>query len=218
MMHHAVLIALLLFSIPSVCAQSALSTYGNTQLDQLLSDRPDMKDVLPIDDVIVRWVVRRFDSGPNGERVRWDSREPFSGREAENQSGAHTYIRITNSADVTGSDKWFLLVFELNNIPRHFTLNKLLRDARQQRVTREIFVRACVGHEFEALVRTARFFRRHPIPGATVQNAPIYLRSSHYAESFSFQSHLNFLDSLDDDAYDPREYFGRYYDRLSGLN
>lgn len=193
-------------------------SFGQRQLAQVLTDRPNMTGVLPDDDVICRWVIRRFNSGPNGERVRWDRQEPMSGRPAENlpaQNHDNALVRITSSADVSGRDKWFMLVFELHNIPHPEAAGEMSRLVREQRIGRLEFALGCVEHEYRAMRKTTRFFSRYPIPDATRKNAPLYIQyTNRRAKHYDFDAYVKHLDTIEEDQYDPREYFGKWYDQL----
>lgn len=72
-----------------------------------------------------------------------------------------------------------------------------------------------VEHEFNAIHKTLRFFSDHPIPEATIDNAPIYMAyTSEYAKVRTFEDFLNKLDLLGEGEYDPRNHFGKLYDQL----
>ena len=218
-MRNGVLLTIALLLVPTVAqGESPHVSFGQRQLSQILADRPSMSGVFPDDDVVYRWVVRRLNSGPNGERVRWDMQEPLSGRPAENQA-AHdrdnALVRLTSSAGVSGRDKWFMLVFELHNIPHPDAVDEMSRLVREQRLERQEFALGCVHHEFRAMQRTLRFFSRYPIPDATPENAPLYLQyTKKRARGSDFQAYVRHLDSLAADEYDPRDYFAQWYDQL----
>ena len=198
----------------SVYAQQVPQTFGDRQLAQLLDDRPDMKGILPADDTICRWVVGRFNSGDFGHRVHWDHHEPLSGREAENQPSQEyspAFIRITDSEGISGRDKWCMLVFEFENLENSPQFEKLYQLASAQQIIRAQFVLKCVQLELKAVQRAKRYFKRNPIIGSTIDNAPHY--SAYITATSELATYIEWLDSREDEAYDPRDYFGEYYDR-----
>lgn len=188
--------------------------FGDRQLAQLLDDRPSMKGILPADDTICRWVVRRFNTGDRGQRVFWDHHEPFSGREAEN-SPAHesvpAFIRISESGKISGHDKWCMLVFEFENLKNSPQFHRLIRLAYAGQIARKRFALECVQLELDAGQRTKRYLKRQPIIGATIDNAPQYFGVINATGDLA--TYVDWLDSRDDCEYDPREYFGKSFDK-----
>ena len=173
-----------------------------------------MKGILPLDDTICRWVVRRFNSGDGGQRVYWDHRDPFSGREAENSPSQNSFpalIRVTSSKNVSGRDKWYMLVFEFENLQNAVAFGILAQRAYAGQISRDRFALDCVQLELDAGRRTQRYFKRYPIVGATIDNAPQYMRL--LAGTNDLKAYTEWLDSRDDNAYDPREYFGKWFDQ-----
>ena len=205
---------ILLVATGNAIAQDVPLSHGDRQLAQLLDDRPSMKGILPADDTICRWVTRRFNTGACGQRVHWDHREPFSGREAENEPSHErvpAFIRITESEKVSGRDKWSMLVFEFENLKNSPLFENLARLAYAKQISRDQFALECVRLELNAGQRAKRYFKRYPIIGATIDNAPQY--SAMIAATGDLTTYVDWLDSRDDDEYDPREYFGKWFDQ-----
>ncbi len=58
------IVIVLLFLAGHVSGQDTQEkSFGERQLAQLLDDRPEMKSILPSDDTICRWVIRKFNTG-----------------------------------------------------------------------------------------------------------------------------------------------------------
>lgn len=57
------------------CARQAVTdvlatkTFGQRQLEQMLDDRPDMRDAIPVSHPVRRWVADAFDGKQFGQRV-----------------------------------------------------------------------------------------------------------------------------------------------------
>jgi hypothetical protein len=91
-------------------------SFGERQLEQLMSDRPDMQGVVPTDHAVYRWVVRSFEKERTGGRIYWVAAQPSSGEKAEHAPsyfGYPAYICITAGLDASPLDKWTMLVFEM---------------------------------------------------------------------------------------------------------
>ena len=200
--------------VSDISAQEAAESFGERQLSQVCDDRPSMKNILPKEDVIFRRVVNRFNEGNRGARVYWDHQNPFSGRDAEfspSSDSVPAFVRITDADEVSGYDKWYMLVFEMENLQNAKEIDSLVRLACEGRISRDAFALRCVELEHRAVKKVRLFFKRYPIVGATRDNAPNY--SKMLTESRDFTAYCRWLDSLPDNEYDPREYFGKYFDR-----
>ncbi len=191
-------------------------TFGAQQLRQLLEDRPSMQGIVRRNEFIYRWVVMQFDADTAHDQIRWDSREPQSGRPAENNSsylGSQAYVRITVDDSISGRDKWLMLVYELHNYKNGAAFHDLWDQAIAGKIDRDTYSLQCVELEFNAMTETQIFFRRHPLPGATAENDPNY--ASYLTGSGSLDDYIKMLESDDPQEYDPRDYFGRGFDTLS---
>ncbi|TWU01011.1 hypothetical protein [Stieleria varia] len=164
--------------LASVSLAQSAST-GERELERIIKDRPAMDGILPRDDVIVRWVVRRLATGSNGETVKWDPTEPDLGmaQHVPSRRNAPAMVRITSSPDMSGQDKWYLLVFELHNLMHPAIAEGFERAARLPNVGQAEFVNALLDYEYERMARTNKFFIRYPIPSATKENAPFYFHA-----------------------------------------
>jgi hypothetical protein len=208
-------ITIIAFGARGILARECPNTFGDQQLIQILNDRPSMKGIICADDFVCRWVVKQFNARSLLDRIYWDPREPHSDRPAEHRSAylvSPAYVRVTSAETISGRDKWLLLVFELHNIQNEKLFNDLDRKAVVGKIDRDHYSNECVALEFQALVETQMFFKRHPIPGATTKNDPYY--TSYLNGSGNFDDYKKMLDSDDAEAYDPRDYFGKQFDRL----
>ena len=204
----------LLFMVVQVVAEEGPKSFGDRQLAQLLDDRPSMKKILPADDTICQWVIRHFNTGDRSKRVYWDHREPLSGREAENspsQNSIPAFIRITESDEVSGRDKWYMLVFEFENLQNSVYFGGLDQLAFAGDISRDEFALQCAQLELNAQQRTRRYFQRYPINGATAENALQYTRLLETTNDMA--NYIAWLDSRGSQEYDPREYFAKWFDR-----
>lgn len=195
------------------------NTFGDQQLTQILTDRPSMKGIIRADDFVYRWVVQQFDSRSLFDRIYWDPREPHDGRPAEHRSAylaSPAYVRVTSAEMISGRDKWLMLVYELHNIRNEKLFEELNEKAFAGSIDRAKYSNDCLALEFQALVQTQAFFRRHAIRGANASNDPYYTR--YLNGSSDFNDYKKMLDSDDADAYDPRDNFGKRFDSLQKIS
>jgi hypothetical protein len=190
-------------------------SFGNRQLEQFMCDRPDTRKVVEREPVLRQMLIWCFAGEFTHNRVYWDSREPTGGSPAEHLpslAGYPALIEVTNSCDTSAIDKCTMLLFELCNVESDKEYQRLLGSTIGHRKSRDDFAMSCVRLEFVAGKRTQRFFKEHPIEGATFKNSPYYM--SLLLELDSFSDYLQFLDGLPAKEYDPRRYYRKAYDRL----
>ncbi len=176
---HVKHIALFLISISFACVLNAQDANdGRSQLSQMLDDRPEMQGIFPNDDVVVSWVIRHFNVGRSGNGVTWGDDEPVNGlaEHIPSMSGEPAAVHVTNRKDVSGRDKWYMLVFELFNELHPDDVSALEKLAATQTVDRVQFANLIINYEYERIVVTNRFFKLYPILGATQKNAPLYFQ------------------------------------------
>ena len=66
-------------------------SFGERQLDQMLDDRPDMRDAIPRPRAVIPWLIEGFNGDRLGQRVYWNASSPQSGRAAEHGGAYGTY-------------------------------------------------------------------------------------------------------------------------------
>ena len=136
-------------------------SFGELQLEQLLSDRPEMQNTLPEDHAVYRWLVSSFEKERIGSRIYWFADQPRTGEKAEHgppYEGYPAFIRITAGSESSPIDKWTMLVFEMFNIENTESFKLLVDLARKQKLDGDGYARQCVALEFKAAQKTRRFF------------------------------------------------------------
>ena len=174
-----------------------------------------MKGIVDADDPIYKWVVKQFDSGYYGDRIYWDRHEPYSGQPSETQPArghSPSFVRVTKDDKISGRDKWLMLVFELHNIKNEKLFNELHVLAINGKLNRSEYADRCLSLEFTAMLQTQMFFQHNPIDGADRERDPNYV--GYLEASRDFKTYKDGLDSGDAGAYDPRDYWGDWFDRL----
>lgn len=146
------------------------------QLEKVLNDRPQMCGIFLDDDVVVRWVVRRFETGRSGHGVVWDDKEPTNGfaEHVSSLAGKPARVRVTKREGVSGRDKWYMLVFELFNEFHPLENEAFDQLAASGTVDRVQFASAVLNHQYQRMLVANSYFKRYPILGATPENAPLY--------------------------------------------
>ena len=145
----------------------AAKTFGERQLDQMLQDRPDLRDVISESHTAFQWLVDGFNGDRLGQRVYWNARSPQSGRAAEHGPAYGTYppyIAISGGTETTPIDKWAAVVFEMHNLENGNGFEAISRLAIEGKLDRDAFAERCVELEFVALTKTQEFFRANPLP------------------------------------------------------
>lgn len=192
--------------------QLADLSFGQRQIEQFISDRPDAGEIIKHEPVLRETLVRLFAGEVTGYRFHWDNREPIGRQPAEHMSSKRAYpsvIRISCNPDAV--DKCFMLLFELNNFQVDKEIERLWSATPDERPSRDNFATSCVRHEFDALKQTRLFFKRHPNAESNSQNGPYYnsIMASNMAD---FTKYLFWLSSLDKSEFNPLEYYGEVYD------
>lgn len=194
-------------------AAEPLSSFGHRQIDQLVDDRPLMKGIVRTDSEVYKLVALHFQQGASGSRVYWDHVAPTSGFKAEHQpeqNDSLAFVRITDSADVSGRDKWCMLVFELENLRNAPFLRKLHARASRNSISRDDYVVECIELEFKALLRTKRVFQRSPIDGSTEKSDPYY--TSIVGMGMDFNAYLMHIETRNTRDY--RKFYEKQYNEF----
>ena len=90
---------------------------------QMLADRPEMKDAIPLSHPIVAELASCFDGKLKGQRVYWEGSNAPDGWPAVHTQpyfGSPPHICVTDSTDVTAIDKCALTLFEHYNVEGDF--------------------------------------------------------------------------------------------------
>jgi hypothetical protein len=178
------LIALFLAVYPSAPADSAAlsqaSISGQTQLEVILRDRPQMAAILMDRERIRAWLVEEL--GTENPQPLWDPAEPVSGRAAEHEypsrGGAApagtAVIRI--SSQPSGWDQLAGLIFELHNIRRSGHFEDIHEAAVSGAIDKSEYVRRSLQQEFAALHATKRFLAQQVdgMPEDAQESSPLF--------------------------------------------
>lgn len=187
---------------------------GETQLDVILKDRPQLAAVLRGRDDLRQWLIGEFSR--KTPAPLWDPTEPVSGRAAEHEypsrGGAApagtAVIRVSSS--VSGWDQLAGLVFELHNVRRSGRFAEIYRAAVRGEIDKAQYVRRSLEEEFAALVATRDFLVRYvgELPKAARGSSPLYRQVVETGDSFD-----RHLDEQEHEGRALALHFERLYER-----
>ncbi len=150
-------------------ASSVTRAFGQRQFEQMLEDRPDMKEAIPSSHPVVAWVIDGFDGKRLGQRVHWSGYSPQSGRPAEHgrRYGSYPpYVSLSGGTETTALDKWALVVYEMFNLENN-GFESLNSEALAGSLDADSYAEKCLELEFAAAQRTHEFFRANPLPASS---------------------------------------------------
>lgn len=143
----------------------AVMSFGQRQLDQMLDDRPDMKEVVPPSHPVRQWLVDGFDGKRVGKRVYWSADSPTGGRTAEHvqaDENRPALIHLSGGRELTPIDKWASVVYEMLNLEGDW--ETLRSEALDGKLDADGYAERCMALEFDALQKTQQFFLANPLP------------------------------------------------------
>jgi hypothetical protein len=166
--------------VPSAPAASDLSISGQTQLDVILEDRPQLAAILMDRADIRGWLVEELSA--SDPQPLWDPTEPVTGRAAEHEYPSRhgtapagtALIRV--SSQTSGWDQLAGLVFELHNLRRSDEFEQIQDAAVSGEIGKSEYVERLLQQEFAALRATRRFLEENldGVPDAARDSSPLF--------------------------------------------
>lgn len=192
-------------------------TFGQRQLEQILQDRPDMREVIPESHPVFRWLVDSFDGDRIGQRIYWNERPPQSGRPFEHappdpERRYLSYIAVSAGPETTPIDKWAGLVYEMYNLENNNDFDAIWRLALEGQLDGDGFAEKTVELEFVALTRTQEFLRANPLPKSKHGGDVWYNWVT--SDLGTFEDYQKSFDAQETNSFNSNfVYFKDYYDR-----
>lgn len=209
--------------------------HGEEQIKAMLHDRPQMAKVVSPGDSIWTWTVRQFAGQGVGSRVFWsddtdgmafasDSHLDYRRAYSDNMLYFHRpyeepkgRIRLRKfSTDCSYDEQlrhadllWDYAVFELNNIRNSAQFHKVYEDACTGKISRSEFIRRNASFEFDAVNRTAHFYRTMWLPH--LRQMHVQLRQP-WREINQPGTVTAWLDQFPKGSAYPHRFYGEYYD------
>ena len=150
--------------------------HGETQVGQMLSNRPSMREHVQEADLLWRWAARKFAGEDLGEPVYWDA-SPLTGTEAKCVPPANgfpaciylspVYTTGPRQGEAMGfEDLWRNAVFEFHNVANAQQFIRLDEQAAAGSLTKEEYIRETFAIEHRTSQRTRGFYAYVFLPWA----------------------------------------------------
>jgi hypothetical protein len=203
-----------LCAINSSVAQQADQTFGHSQVEQFICDRPGVGDVINREPALRAFLESGFAGELTGQRVYWDSREPVAA--ISERIPAYTeypsLVRVSGNRPNSAIDKCMMLVFELQHGPFEKNRESLFNMAMRRQISRTDFARSCVRLEFQASRKTQQFFHKHPLADENSKENPHYVSTMRIPSEFS--EYIQSLEGPNSEKDNILQYYLGYYDEF----
>lgn len=152
--------------------------HGETQVRQMLRDRPAMAEHVVEGDLLWTWTVRKFAGEDLGTPIFWNpaSSEPFPACSEPPANGAPGAIRVRaiNASTPHAFDRlWSCAVFELYNITSAREWEEIWDRVEGESISRDEYVRAMLNSEERAGQKTRAFYLTKLLPWRQSQKLEI---------------------------------------------
>ena len=186
-------------------------TFGRSQFEQFIRDRPGVGDVINSKPALRRMLESGFEGDERSGPIYWDHNKPFGPGDAECSGGEHpAYVRVRNSPDISAVDKCACLVYELINssFGNEYVACDNLVTAKQ--ISREDYARSTVLIEMSAMQKTNEYFRNNAIANEDDLANPHYVTFLHFEKP----DYMQWLQSESNKSFDLFEYYRQRYDYI----
>lgn len=139
--------------------------HGKKQLQQLLLDRPAMRQLVQLEDPIAQWVVLQLAGANIKTPIYWQDSSSRNFPIPSGVNAVHAYPTAKTEARVwvrqsdQAEQQWAGLVYELHNIQNGPEFEKIEEDARNFRCTEEEYIMRYARLEYKAAQATAQFYK-----------------------------------------------------------
>lgn len=134
--------------------------HGELQVIRMLKDRPVMKTHLTRNDLIWKWVVRKFAGEDLPDTIDWDKRAPYGGAKASHLYPCKTERgRINIAKGLSFEASWAGAVFELFNISLCAEFKRVIKKAYEGRLNKREFTLKMAQIEFKAIKKAEKFYK-----------------------------------------------------------
>ena len=158
--------------------------WGETQVRQMLKDRPLMTPMIKEGDNLWTWLVRQFAGSSGNGEIRWDPTDPvplWNAMSSGPKNGRLAFIQVTKTfADKsyhfgelkTGYYLWGNFFLELFNIRSHGRTMKIEYRAANGELSREAYIVEHFLVEVDSLYDAYRFFQAFWVPHCKKMGIP----------------------------------------------
>jgi hypothetical protein len=199
----------------SVPLSTADLQHGESQLEQMLQDRPEMRKMVTKGDAIWLWVVRQLAGEACHQRiVVEDFKEPpFECASQFHNDGNSAVIRLRKT-DRTGQSipaeiLWHAFIFECFNIKHGPDSDTISNQANNGKLSRKQYIEGITRYEFEAFRDTVNFYETVYLPFAIDHN---YVTDPELWGMRAPSTYEAWIAQYTDPAYYPYDSYGAFYD------
>ena len=207
------------------------SAWGESQLRQMLKDRPAMTSYIKEGDDLWRWTVRQFAGEGGGGEVRWDPEGPEPPWDAQScgpypQENKLGWIKVSlnfamdfdkyHKGDPKGGPVlWSMVLYEFFNI-EHTQRNVKVNDrASKGLLSRTAYILEEGIQEYDTTAEAHLFFQNVWIPHCRMLNLPYEDEQVKNRMGFIYKD-VDIEDAIDNllnDENDHHKFFGDYWDK-----
>lgn len=192
--------------------------HGERQLEQMVSDRPEMSRCVARKSPLWCWCARQFAGAALGQRIYWNDSAPMDSAYGADhimaQDGRPVSIRVgvtllaaKGAKRASCQDLWRGAIFELNNTLNDFEFMRINDEACSGKLTREAFLESVTRLEYISVVRVAEIHRN--LWKETVVNGR--LTTTDWGEYIP-ATYKKWISGYQDRSGYPWSSWGKYYD------
>ena len=210
---------------PSTGKQETTSNIGESQLELVLQDRPQLQPIVQKGSPLWNWLQAAFANTSEGIQIFWDNRpthasDPASAESTFPDGKKAAYIRIDGiyksgtSIGLARSPEEVLsnLVFELNN-DKHWVENQGISQlAEAGRISRQDYIRSCAKTEYTAGRETADVYTTIWVPFCQSKALSFTPQLWHMPYPATFDE---WLSQYAPDFWYPWKFYGDRYDWIT---
>ena len=191
--------------------------HGETQLQAILVDRPNMTSIVRKDDILWQWVVHKLAGEDIESPIFWQANASPMFPIPTGVNAVHAYptsktegrVWVKNNSD--SEAMWAGLVFELHNIKNGKAFQKIEEDAKHWRCTKEEYIRRYAELEYKAAKETVVFYNDIWVPYCESKGIKPNPQLWFYYLPDTFEQ---WMDSFTNPNGYPWHPYSAYYDRL----
>jgi hypothetical protein len=161
---------------PNIQSIHSENEYGDTQVKQMLADRPNMRIYNPKkgvgyvtpEDEIWKWAARQFESEATGSKVYWNSELPKNRCGIATNNREKGFIRLPLE-DGCGSGRgkkygfqnlWRIAIFELCGVSQKKEFDEVLSKVKAGHLNKRQFIRAIGDVEYACMIKRCEVFEK----------------------------------------------------------
>ena len=180
--------------------------YGREQVRRMLQDRPEMARYGEKAALLYEWAARQFAGEAFGKRIVWDSSEPYTDANAENEivdegktgarvrvSGVRATWKGVELEKPSFDTLWADAVFELYNVTNVKRFRAITEDNDAGKLSKEEFITRIVKAESLAALKARTFYMEVFLPWAKIHAVPTNPTKWYFVTTFHEKCHMKAL-------------------------